>query len=88
MVLYSSVMKKCPECSSEKVIKNALIQDYAQGGRTMIVVHQKPDALILKQAVYSDTRAELCGDCGYVQKYAENPQTLWYAYQTSISDVE
>lgn len=84
-------MKKCPECSSEKIIIGAEMreqgEDYASQS-PRIVVFQDPKAFIFKKAVYSDIRVDVCGDCGLAQMYARDYRFLWSAYQTSISDVE
>jgi hypothetical protein len=73
-------MKKCPECSSEKIIKNAETIN-TDNSQLKIAVAAQPDALIMKKRTYSDVRAELCADCGYVRFYATDPKELWSAYQ-------
>lgn len=73
-------MKNCPECNSEKIIKTAETIN-TDNSQMKIAVAAQPDALIMKKRSYSDVRAELCADCGYVRFYATDPQELWSAYQ-------
>jgi hypothetical protein len=51
-----------------------------------VAVHEKPDAMIFKQARYSATRAEVCADCGFVALYADAPSELWQAYQNRLNN--
>lgn len=73
-------MKNCPECNSQKIIKTAETIN-TDNSQLKIAVAAQPDALIMKKRSYSDTRAEVCADCGHVQFYAADPQALWSAYQ-------
>lgn len=73
-------MKNCPECSSEKIIKDAETIN-TDNSRLKIAVAAQPDALILKKRIYSNVKVEVCGDCGYVRFYAATPKELWSAYQ-------
>lgn len=84
-------MKKCPECSSEKIVKDAILKSMGEHYATVpvsAVVYGDPDALILKQAVKSEIRIEVCGDCGFIQAYAMDPRQLWATYQSRQSGVE
>jgi len=77
-------MKKCPDCNSEKIIKNAKAIDRGEGNVSMdlsVAVDEFPDALIFKQRIYSELDADVCGECGFIQFYAKNPELLWDAYQ-------
>lgn len=83
-------MKKCPECNSEKIIKEALAIDRGDQYSTnnMIVgIEQNPKAFIFKNRTDSDVRAEVCADCGYISFYAVNPEYLWSAYQMKKKDL-
>ena len=83
-------MKNCPDCNSQKIIKSAKALDRgdANGNHIMqIAVDEKPDALIFKQRNYSTIKAEVCGDCGFIQFYAENPNLLWMAYQNQQNEI-
>ena len=77
-------MKKCPECDSDKIIKDALIIDRGDANSDHILqvaVDEKPNASFFKQRLYSNVKADVCADCGYTAFYAANPEILWTAYQ-------
>ena len=74
-------MKNCPKCQSEKTIPNVRIVDLA--GHTLrlgVRVFEHPEAFAFKGAHATDLRSRVCGECGYVEFYVENPQELYSAY--------
>lgn len=79
-------MKRCADCGSEKIIKEAktVITD---NSRIEIAIDEQPDALIFKQRTTDNVRAEICADCGYIAFYAANPKILWSAYQRRKKNV-
>ena len=82
-------MKKCPECESERIIKDALALDrgdYNANVGFQVAVDEKPEAFMFKQRITSTTNVEICGDCGYIQFYAKNPESLWLAYQNRLNN--
>ena len=84
-------MNECPDCGSEKIVKDAFLKDlgdYSAEHTLRVAVDRNPDAWIFKERSRSEVRAEVCGSCGFLQAYATDPDALWTAYQTSLSDVE
>ena len=84
-------MNECPECGSDKIVKSAAMQDrgdYNAEGVLQVTVDQNPEAWVFKERVRSNIRADVCGDCGFLQTYATDPELLWEAYQSIRSDVE
>ena len=43
-------------------------------------VVRNPEAVLFKGEVRAPLRAQICGECGYVELYAQNPGALWSAY--------
>ena len=83
-------MKKCPDCSSEKIIQNAKAVDSSENYINTdfrVAVEEHPNAFVFKQRIYSVVDADVCGECGFVQFYAKNPETLWIAYQNQKKNV-
>jgi hypothetical protein len=83
-------MRKCPDCNSERIIKNAKAldrTDYSADAGFNVAVDENPAAWILKQTVYSTVKLNICADCGFISFYADNPQTLWNAYQNQGKNV-
>jgi hypothetical protein len=83
-------MKKCPDCHSEKIIKNAKAID--RGGNNVnldlsVAVDEFPDAFMFKERSYSAVVVDVCGECGFLQFYAKDPKALWTAYQNQLKNV-
>jgi predicted nucleic-acid-binding Zn-ribbon protein len=71
-------MEKCVKCKSDKVFPaNALTISDAQ---LAIAIDENPDAAIFKNRTTSATIVKTCGECGYLEFYAENPNWLYQAY--------
>jgi hypothetical protein len=71
----------CSKCQSEKIIPDVQIIDRA--GHTIrlgVEVFEHPEALVFQGAHAADLRSRVCGECGYVESYVENPQELYAAY--------
>lgn len=70
----------CAKCASDKVIPRATLVDRADYNiETNLVakVYADPDAFLFKGAQRSEVVARICGQCGYVELYVENPEDLW-----------
>lgn len=66
----------CPKCKSHKVIPRASVR----GDVSLYVeVYEDPDATVFKYAHHSGVTASVCGECGYIELYAEDPQELYAA---------
>lgn len=53
-----------------------------------VAIDESPDALIFKNRFRSDVRADICGECGYIEIYATNPHGLYRTYQISMGEIE
>ena len=62
--------------------------DYGQGsgGFLEIAVDAKPDAVFFKQRYKSGLKVSVCGECGYLEFYAEEPSRLYRAYQNMLNN--
>lgn len=72
----------CAKCNSPKLIRDALAldrDDYNAEGEMNVAVDEKPAALIFKQRIRSSVSAVVCGDCGYIEFYADDPDRLYRA---------
>lgn len=75
---------ECPKCRSNKIIPSAEIMDsYREYGssKIRIKVERDPGALIFRGAELVDLRARVCGECGHVELFVNQPYTLWKAHQ-------
>ena len=77
-------MKKCLECGSVRIIVNAEIVESAREASEFplrVRVDAAPNAVFFKETVYSDVRADICADCGYMALHTLEPKKLADAYQ-------
>jgi len=76
--------KACLKCGSKRVIESARIIDRGDSGCQYdfsVVVYKKPSAILFKEGCYGAMRASICGNCGYTELYATNPEELYEAYE-------
>ncbi len=80
-------MKNCLKCDSDKIIPNARVLDTGQyaAGYLHIAIEGDPDALFFKETTKCEAKVFVCGSCGYVEFYAENPNLIYQAYQNTLN---
>lgn len=74
----------CPKCGSEKIIPRVHVKDRNDDSfdqRLTAVVDEYPKARVFKSPIESTLRANICGNCGFVEFYADSPGALWRAYE-------
>lgn len=78
-------MKNCLECGSQRIIQDVKALDYNDGAYydLKVGVDENPEAFFFKNRNFSDIKAKVCADCGYIHFFALNPELLWQAYQNS-----
>ena len=70
---------KCPKCESTNVIADARAEDrghYNTDQEMSVSTFRRPDALIFKETRTSKVSAWVCGACGFIEFYADEPKTL------------
>ncbi len=78
------MVEGCAKCGSDKIIPQAKVidrADYNTETDLTVAVDEKPDAFVFKQRIRSGVTAKVCGNCGYLELYADEPQSLYSAYQ-------
>jgi predicted nucleic-acid-binding Zn-ribbon protein len=78
-------MATCPKCGSSTSIDGASITvpgrgDVRERGLTA-TVYKKPTALVFRGAVTRTLTARICGQCGYVEFFVEDPSGLMAAVE-------
>ena len=83
-----SRVDKCAKCGSGTVAQRAMAVDRTDAGELdlQVRVDAKPSAFILKKSACSKLHAFVCGSCGYVEFYADDPKTLYDAFIASQQD--
>lgn len=74
-----SAYHRCPKCASDETMDGAFVSD-ATGQRIVVGVAHHPDLGPLAQTASTQVHASICGACGYVELYANQPQELFAAY--------
>lgn len=80
---------KCSKCNSDKIIPKAKVidrGDYNSEGDLVVAIDENPDALIFKERFRTTTIAKVCGNCGFIEFYANNPNELYQAYQNQLAN--
>ena len=70
---------KCPKCGSGNVIADAKAIDrghYNGESELSVATFRKPEALLFKGQLSTTVSAWVCGDCGYVEFYADSPHSI------------
>lgn len=75
---------QCTKCKSEKMIPRVRVMDRGHGsgdaGDLSVVTYKTPYAFFFQGAEKMPLYARACGQCGYVELYAENPRELYERY--------
>lgn len=69
----------CPKCNSIELIPGAKVIDhghYNAPTQMEVAVQAYPAGFIFTGQVSHKVNARVCGNCGYVEFYAENPREL------------
>ena len=49
-------------------------------------VHRRPRALMLKQSETTNAELSVCGECGFVELRASDPDALWEAHLDRLAN--
>ncbi len=75
----------CAKCRSAQVMPKVRIMDRGHysgdAGDLTLVLYEDPEALIFKGTHEGSLSARVCGACGYVELFLQNPQELYAVYQ-------
>lgn len=73
---------ECPKCGSKEIIDNAKLADKYEGNLatdrcdTVVRLITRPNALFFKGRIDFKLQLYICGGCGYLESYVENPDRL------------
>jgi predicted nucleic-acid-binding Zn-ribbon protein len=70
--------QKCPKCGSTDLIADAKAIDRAHTTEEELSVatFRKPEAILFKGKLSTTLSAWVCAGCGYVEFYADAPQSI------------
>jgi hypothetical protein len=75
----------CAKCHSTKIALNVQVMDqgqYSDGSLKAIVV-EKPEAIIFQGRKTTRIRANICGECGFTELFADAPELIYASYLKS-----
>ena len=79
------MIQVCVKCNSDKLIEDAVLDNSGQSIFT-VAVDEKPEAAFFRQRIRSGVYALVCGNCRYIEFYAQNPTLLYMAYQNKLNN--
>jgi hypothetical protein len=76
----------CLRCGSSRMMSGVTIQDQGQhsSGRLQVEICGVPSALIFKDRLHGELKANICGECGHVELRVANPRELYRHYRKSL----
>jgi len=82
-------VEKCSKCGSSAIAQRTMVADRAMRNveydlRLRVDAH--PSAFMLKESVRSKLHAYVCGSCGYVEFYVDDPKALYDAFLAAQQD--
>ena len=74
-----TVPTECSHCGSSRIIPGVTIVDQGEGsdGKLKAVLFGSPQAVIFKDRLYAEIKADICGHCGHVELRVTNPGELY-----------
>jgi len=81
---------KCIDCGSEKIIPKVthMSDPHMSLATPKVQIFEKPDVSVLKQPKLCKTYANVCGYCGKVELYVENPKGIWERCLKALKNLE
>lgn len=69
----------CSKCASDQMMDGAFFAD-PSGQRVVVGIDRHPRHGPLARSASTQVHARLCGSCGFVELYANQPSELYEAY--------
>jgi len=69
----------CSKCASDQMMDGAFFAD-PSGQRVVVGIDRHPRHGPLARSASTQVHARLCGSCGFVELYANQPAELYEAY--------
>ena len=76
----------CVKCGSRRIIPRVRIADQGanSNGWLKAVVVGNPGALIFRNQVFAEIRADICGECGHLELRVDDPEHLYDHYLETL----
>lgn len=76
---YVNSYHRCAKCASDHMLDGAFFADPG-GQRVVVGVDRHPDFGALARSASTQVHASVCGSCGFVELYANQPTELYEVY--------
>jgi len=80
-----SAYHRCPKCASDHMMDGAYVAD-AGGAKVIVGVARHPDLGQLPRPASTQVHASICGACGFVELYANQPTEMFAAYRRAAAN--
>ena len=77
-----SAYHRCTKCNSDQMMDGAYLAG-SGSARIVVGVERHPDLGPLPRGASTQVHASVCGACGFVELYANQPAELYAAYKRS-----
>jgi predicted RNA-binding Zn-ribbon protein involved in translation (DUF1610 family) len=84
------VYSKCLNCGATTIIPDVSLRDDsgAYGASNhQVIIECNPTAIFKREPVFAQTRAYICGTCGYVALFVEAPGKLYAGYREAQEQI-
>jgi len=84
--MSTNEVARCPECGSEDLIPRVEVTAGHGDGRLAVGIAAHPNAFLFKGMQHEPVTATVCGKCGLVRFFVNNPQHLLATYQKQTGE--
>ena len=89
-VVETKAAARCSKCESGDIIRDGAVFDMDRGMTFNLQAGfmARPGAVFFKGRTYNSVRATICGNCGFVELFVEDPKGLFAEYRNARSQGE
>lgn len=83
--------KTCGKCGSDKIVPKVQVidrGDHSVEGNLEVAIDENPDAFFFRERFRAGISARVCGNCGFVEFYVNNPDLLYSAHQKQLAKLK
>jgi hypothetical protein len=74
----------CDKCGSANVVPRVRVIDRGDSGSLQVALARKPDGPVFQREERVDMYARVCGECGAVALFVEDPQAVYEAHLSCL----
>lgn len=76
----------CMKCNSTKMVPKVQVRDQGErsDGSLKVIIAAVPEAVFFRGSKQTHLRANICGECGFTELYADEPELIYATYLKSL----